>query len=150
MCVVGLLIFYVFTVTDELSLKNRERFVFKEAKIMNFDDAVKAHSAWKMKLSGYIRNPDGSLDPKAIQPDNLCDLGKWIYQSASDHADLEEYKKLKECHAKFHKCAADIVTRADKGEKLTDEIALGSNSDYAKLSLEVVGLIMTMKKKVSG
>lgn len=28
---------------------------------MDFDGAIKAHSDWKMKLSTYLRKPDGSF-----------------------------------------------------------------------------------------
>jgi hypothetical protein len=46
---------------------------------MDFDEAIKAHSAWKMKLSTYLKKPDGSLKPSEIQVDNKCQLGQWIY-----------------------------------------------------------------------
>ena len=39
---------------------------------MNFDDAIKAHSAWKTKLAQYLHSPDGSLNPEEIAPDNKC------------------------------------------------------------------------------
>ena len=115
---------------------------------MNFDEAIKAHSAWKMKLSKYLRSPDGSLDPKDIEPDNLCPLGKWIYAEGANYNEHQEFKDLKKCHTQFHKCAAQVVKDADSGKNITEEIALGSDSDYARVSKEVVSLLMTMKKKV--
>ena len=43
---------------------------------MNFDDAIQAHSAWKMKLTLYIAKPDKSLNHNVVCKDNVCDLGK--------------------------------------------------------------------------
>lgn len=115
---------------------------------MNFDEAIKAHSSWKMKLANYLRKPDGSLDPADIEPDNLCPLGKWIHTSGSAYAEHQEFKELKNSHAKFHKCAAQIVRDADSGKNVSEDIALGASSDYAKVSKEVVSLLMSMKRKV--
>jgi hypothetical protein len=46
---------------------------------MDFDEAIKAHSAWKFKLSGYLRKPDGSIKSADVVVDNKCALGQWIY-----------------------------------------------------------------------
>jgi hypothetical protein len=115
---------------------------------MDFDEAIKAHASWKIKLSTYIRNPNGSLKSIDIKPDNKCSLGKWIQESSSKHGSVSEYKELKLCHSKFHICAADIVDRADNGENLTDQIALGGKSDYNKLSRDIVKIIMALRKKI--
>lgn len=115
---------------------------------MNFDEAIQAHASWKIKLSNYIRNPNGSLKSSDIRPDNMCFLGKWIQESNLKHGSVSEYKDLKLCHSKFHICAANIVDRADKGEVLTDEIALGGKSDYNKLSRDIVKIIMALRKKI--
>lgn len=114
---------------------------------MNFDDAIKAHSAWKFKLQSYIQKPDGSLKPDSIALDNQCDLGKWIYGDGKSFSNLPDYEALRSEHAKFHKCASGIVRRADSGENVGDEIALGANSEFAKISGKVVSLIMEMKIK---
>ena len=34
---------------------------------MTWDDAVKAHAAWKMRLLAYIRDPSKKLDPAAVR-----------------------------------------------------------------------------------
>ena len=115
---------------------------------MNFDDAIKAHAAWKMKLSQYIAKPDGTLKAGDIEPDNRCMLGKWIYENASLYENMNEYQELKDCHKNFHRCAADIVRKADSGANLTDEVALGSKSAYGALSNNIVQLIMRMRRSV--
>lgn len=45
---------------------------------MNFDEAIRAHSDWKMKFNIYLSKPDGSINPQDLANDNLCALGKWL------------------------------------------------------------------------
>ena|ERR1035437_5608898 len=115
---------------------------------MDFDGAIRAHSEWKMKLSAYIRNPDGSLKAADICPDNKCALGEWIYGEGSKYSHMPEYAALKTEHEKFHKEASEVVKKSDAGQNVTDEIALGGRSGFAIASTKVVTTIMAMKRKV--
>ena len=115
---------------------------------MNFDEAIRAHSDWKMKLNRYLSNPDGSIDVQDLSKDNLCALGKWLHGEGRSFGNVAEYKKLIEEHAHFHKAAADVVIRKDRGEDVKSEIALGGNSAFAKYSMSVVSLLMKMKTLV--
>jgi Chemoreceptor zinc-binding domain len=117
---------------------------------MNFDEAIKAHSSWKMKLSAYLRKPDGSLKAADVEVDNKCDLGKWIHGEGAKHSTLAEFGALKTEHAKFHKAAADVVKKADSGQSVSEDIAIGGSSPFAQASSAVVTAIMTMKKKIGG
>ncbi len=113
---------------------------------MNFDDAIKAHSAWKTKLAQYLHSPDGSLKPEEIAPDNKCALGQWIHGEGASHASTPDYATLKSEHATFHKAAADVVRRANLGQKVSEDVALGGNSPFASASMNVVSAIMAMKR----
>lgn len=114
---------------------------------MDFDEAIKAHSAWKMKLSNYLKKPDGSLKAADIQVDNKCILGQWIYGEGSKWNSLAEYATLKSEHAKFHRAAADIVRKADSGQSTSEETALGAKSEFGLTSNSVVAAIMSMRRK---
>jgi Chemoreceptor zinc-binding domain len=114
---------------------------------MNFDDAVKAHSDWKMKLTKYINHPDHSLKPAEVRVDNRCTLGQWIYGEGTKHAALPEFSKLRSEHQRFHKAAAAVISKADSGVDETAEVALGSKSEYAAASSGVVSAIMAMKAR---
>ena len=83
---------------------------------MDFDEAIRAHSAWKLKLSAYLRNPDGSLKASEIQADNKCALGQWIYGEGAKHSSHAEFTTLKAEHQRFHKAAAQVVQKADSGQ----------------------------------
>jgi len=114
---------------------------------MDFDEAIKAHSGWKMKLAAYLAKPDGSLKAATVEPDNNCALGKWIYAEGARLSAQPEFITLKAEHARFHKCAAAVIRKADTGQKVAEEIAVGANSDFGKASSAVVFALMTMKRK---
>jgi len=113
---------------------------------VDFDAAIKAHSVWKMKLSGYLRHPDKSLKALDVEPDNRCDLGKWIHGEGMALASRPEYATLKDQHARFHKAAAAVIRKADAGQDVGEETALGGKSDFAASSTSVVSAIMAMKR----
>jgi nitric oxide synthase oxygenase domain/subunit len=114
---------------------------------MNFDDAIRAHAAWKMKLSRYVQQPNGSLKPSDIEVDNRCALGQWIHGEGAKFARIPEYATLKSEHARFHRAAADIVRKADLGHNVSDALALGSNSAFGASSSAVVSAIIALKRK---
>jgi chemoreceptor zinc-binding protein len=112
---------------------------------MNFDQAISAHSEWKYKLSHYLVKHDGSLNPVEISQDNRCPLGQWIHGEGAKYSNLSEYVALKSEHARFHKAAAKVVTKANSGQSVTEETALGSASEFGQASSAVVLAIMHMK-----
>lgn len=115
---------------------------------MNIDEAISAHAKWKMKLSSYISKPDHSLQASAVGTDNGCDLGKWLHGEGKKYSRIPEYAKLISDHARFHETAAEIVRKANSGQKVTDEVALGSKSKFAAASSAVVMSLMAMKSKM--
>lgn len=116
---------------------------------MDFNEAIKAHSAWKMKLSAYLAKPDGSLKAADVEKDNVCELGKWLHGEGTKHNSVAEYAPLVKDHATFHKCAAEVIRKADAGQNMSEEVALGSSSAFATASSNVVGAIMKMKAKLA-
>jgi hypothetical protein len=113
---------------------------------MNFDEALTAHTNWKMKLSSYLQKPDGTLHPHEIEPDNKCDLGKWIAGEGMKFSTHPTFQSLKTEHARFHKAAAAVVRRADSGTDTAEEVALGANSEFGHASRGVVQAIMSMRQ----
>ena len=116
---------------------------------MDFDSAIKAHSDWKIKLATYLKKPDGSLKAADVQLDNKCPLGQWIYGEGGKWSSLAEYSVLKTEHAKFHKCASEVIKKADSGQNTSEEVALGAKSEFATASSNVVMAIMKMKSKAT-
>lgn len=116
---------------------------------MDFDEAIRAHSTWKIKLQQYLSNPDNSINVVELAKDNVCPLGCWIHgEGLRNYGKLPEHKTLLEQHREFHKAAADIVMRKNKGEDVKAETALGAQSPFAKHSANVVASIMQMKRQI--
>jgi hypothetical protein len=115
---------------------------------MDFDHAIAAHAAWKSKLAKYLKSPDHSIKPAEVALDDHCELGKWIAGEGKQFANLPEYASMKSDHTRFHKVAADIVQRANAGQKVLEEVALGAKSEFASASSSVVRAIIALKSRV--
>ena len=112
---------------------------------MDFQKAIEAHVGWKMKLSSYIAKPDHSLNAASVSLELNCDLGRWLASESQKHAANPEFTKLAADHARFHAAAGNIIRKADSGQRVTDEVALGSKSEYAAASDAVVRTLMKFK-----
>lgn len=116
--------------------------------MLDFEQAIAAHVAWRGKLSKYLANPDQSLQPSEIGLDNRCDLGNWIAGEGKKFANLAEYARVKSEHTRFHKIAAAIVLRANASQKVEQEVVLGAKSEFMSASAAVVRSLMALKSKV--
>ena len=116
---------------------------------MDFDEAVASHSQFKRKLRKDLAKHDGSMRPVEVALDHKCALGQWIYGEGSGYSVLPEYTKLKYEHARFHTVAADLVTKANCGESIEQDLAPCSSSEFSNASSAVIIAIMSMKKRVS-
>jgi chemoreceptor zinc-binding protein len=120
--------------------------IIKGRSTMDFTEAAKVHRDWNTKLRLYI-NGSGEIDYKVVQKDNLCELGKWIYNEGQQYSSLKEYQDLKSTHADFHKTAAEIVKLVDNGKIDEAKTNLEAGQKFRKLSMEIVGLLASIEKK---
>lgn len=115
---------------------------------MDFDAAIKSHSDWKMKLQRYLKNPDNSINVDELAKDNVCGLGKWLYgEGKSQCKSSSDYQELVTAHKSFHKAASEVVLKKNKGESVSEEVALGGNSPFAQHSSQVINLLMKFKRQ---
>ena len=98
---------------------------------MDFKSTISCHVAWKIKLSRYLAKPDGSLKSAEVSSDRNCELGQWIYGEGLKFASMPEFARLKNEHVHFHQSAASVISRADRGESVSEAVALGSKSEYS-------------------
>lgn len=113
---------------------------------MDFDKAIQCHVQWKSKLAAYIAKPDHSLNPTTVAHENGCDLGKWLHGEGQKFSRLPEFVKLVTDHTRFHSAAADVIKRANAGQRISEEVALGAKSEYASASNGMVSSLMKMKR----
>jgi hypothetical protein len=116
---------------------------------VNFDDAIQAHAAWKVRLAAYIKNPDGKIQSSEIGADNRCQLGQWLHGEAKQKfSSLPEYMTLISEHARFHRAAGKVVDQANSGQAVNAVAILGGTSEYATASLNVGKAIRDLRGKV--
>lgn len=109
---------------------------------LNFKTAIDAHMKWKMRLSAVI---DGTsteqLDPDVIGRDDQCVLGKWIHgEGGRNYEDSMLFLKLRDDHATFHRCAANVLREALTGDKEQARIML-TTGEYSRASMHVTSAL---------
>jgi methyl-accepting chemotaxis protein len=115
----------------------------------SFADAINAHQKWKVRLIDYINGKSNEhLDIAAVSCDDKCDLGKWIYGSASKHQHTKEYKQLKRSHAEFHSSVGDIVRSVQNNDTEMAKRLLGG--DFYQYSNNTVKAINAMQSVIEG
>lgn len=118
---------------------------------MNINDAIRAHTDWKLKLQTTAEGRSNErLDPGVVALDNKCGLGQWIYGNGMrDHKEDPTFKELCDAHACFHRSAAKLVEMINRGKT---ESALGflndSQSDFGKHQSRVIRCLMSLRGKV--
>jgi|JI10StandDraft_1071094.scaffolds.fasta_scaffold303748_2 methyl-accepting chemotaxis protein len=124
--------------------------IAKVESIFDFDAAISAHVDWKMKLSKYLGNPDGSLDHKKVCLDNACILGKWLYGEGTEYKDADPkiYESLRMSHADFHKTAGEIILLINSNELNQAKVMLQPGGPYMKVSDKTVSLIRELMSSV--
>jgi hypothetical protein len=116
---------------------------------MDFDQAISAHSKWKAKLRSYLAKPDRSLSASEVAQDDKCELGKWIFGEGAKYSGLPEFQTLRSEHARFHKAAAGVIHKAESGQSVAEETALGAKSEFTSATTAVVTALVAMKAKVA-
>jgi len=116
---------------------------------MNFDDAITAHSQWRIRLQGVIAGTNQEkLDPQVVAQDNKCPLGQWIHGDAKhQYAALKEYPVLVQKHAAFHQCAANVLRMVAAGqlEEAKENVAKG---EFFNASIQTINAIRHLRKQV--
>ncbi len=112
---------------------------------VDFDAIIDAHQSWKQKLRNAIAGgSEKNLDPNEVCKDNACALGKWIYSAGKEFEHFSEYEPLRKSHADFHICAADILKKAQAGDK--DGASAQLVGDFFDLSNRTIQNIVAMKR----
>jgi methyl-accepting chemotaxis protein len=103
---------------------------------------VDAHRNWRIRLKDYISGASKEkLDASAIEKDNVCQLGKWIYEAKPGMGTEDEFSDLVSLHAEFHRAAASVVRTCDAGKKADAAKMIDSASNFQKLSNQVIAAI---------
>lgn len=112
---------------------------------MDRNEAIRAHTGWKKRLTAYLRHPDGSLDPSDVERVNACEIGAWIEdEGRAEFSSDMAFQHLEVAHSRFHRCAADMMRRADTDTCATEAAALGVHDELSRASMEVVNSLLAL------
>lgn len=133
-----------------LLLKELDLKLTTPVKHFDFDSAIKAHIDWKMKLTKYLENPNGSLEHSKVCLDNACPLGKWIYGDGALYRNnhIITFDALKKSHAEFHQCAGDIIRYIDNRNDTMANQLLSPAGKYSVISENTIHLLEKLKSEI--
>lgn len=100
--------------------------------------AIEAHVRWKIRLEAHISGTSTeNLDADTICKDDQCVLGKWIHgEGRVKYNGLPLFVSLEKVHADFHRAAADVIRKANGGDK-PGALTMLNEGSYAKCSYAV-------------
>jgi methyl-accepting chemotaxis protein len=114
--------------------------------IFDFDQAIEAHRAWKVKLRSAMSKHE-QLDAASICRDDRCPLGQWLHGAGGQRWGTHPaFTQLIARHAEFHKAAGEVARAVNQGAYAQAEQLLGSGSHFATVSTETVTDIMRAKR----
>ncbi|CUH69565.1 diguanylate cyclase [Thalassovita autumnalis] len=110
-------------------------------------DAVKAHSAWKMRLRRAASRKEQDLPVDTICRDDCCTFGKWLYALPAEIRNTADAQKVKALHADFHKEAGHVAQQINDAQFATAlEYLEGEN--YTKTSRSLTRAVAAWKLNV--
>lgn len=115
--------------------------------IMN---AIGAHGAWKMRLKLAIDNGKSEFEVSAVQQDNQCPFGQWLYDCPPAIKASAQYEKVRQIHARFHKEAANTLLLALSKNKAEAQRSVDSGGAFTRASSELTSALMAWKNEVQG
>ena len=114
---------------------------------MDLNEAIKAHSDWKMKLRSAISGKT-ALDAQTISRDDCCHLGKWLHgESKPTLGKLASHAQCVKLHADFHKSAGKVAAAINAARFEDAQAMLASGTEYALASNAVVIAIGALKRE---
>ncbi len=116
---------------------------------LDFVAVTKAHADWKVKLRTAIANKE-EVDADSLCKDNLCMLGKWLYDENTVNAigTLPTYEECRVSHARFHEEAGKIAREINRHNYMVAEEMLQSGKPYAQASTDVAMALHDLRKEV--
>jgi len=110
--------------------------------------AITAHSMWKNRLEKAIETRQSEWTSAKVQPDNLCDFGKWLHSLPASEKTSNHWKEVQKLHADFHQEAARVLQFALTGKVHEAKDSL-DNGLYATCSSKVTLAMIAWKKSLS-
>lgn len=114
---------------------------------MDFDEAVRVHTFWKVTLR-WLVNGDKVLDVERFGDHHACELGRWIDDQREQLARYPAYETLELEHAEFHRLAGEVARLAVTGEREEAAKHLAPEGDFSLASARTILAILALKEQV--
>lgn len=113
-------------------------------------EAIDSHTRWKERLSDYIKGKSREdLKVEIMSADDQCPLGQWLNAIGRERFEgRPAFEELRFRHTHFHRCAGEVLSFAQQGEKemalhMLEEGAYPEASD--QVAAAIVALFGTQK-----
>ncbi|MBI5271899.1 MAG: CZB domain-containing protein [Burkholderiales bacterium] len=116
----------------------------------DFDSAVEAHRAWKVKLRSAIAQHT-QLDADTLCRDDRCPLGQWLHGGGQGRwGHHPTFVALVQEHAGFHRAAGEVAHAVNRQAYAEAERLLGGGTAFAHASNATVTAILRAKRDLRG
>lgn len=115
---------------------------------MNFEDAIKAHTYWKVMLRWMI-NGERPVAPESTADSSICELGRWIHGDGRQYAALPAYTTLIRAHEEFHIIAASVIKHVQEGKKDEAHAMLANEGEFTLASARTLDAIRALEKQAA-
>lgn len=112
------------------------------------DAALTAHTAWKKRLQDAINKGTSEFKVEVVQKDNACQFGQWLYNLPDEDKYSENFSRVKDLHAEFHKTAANVLEKAINGSKDEALKIMEFGGGYGKITGKLVIALTEWKSKL--
>lgn len=99
--------------------------------------AIIAHALWKSHLYSAIERGVSEFTVENIEPDNLCEFGKWLFSLPAAERSNRHWQTVQSLHADFHREAAHVLRLALQGQKPEAYGAMDLQSQFMKTSAKL-------------
>jgi len=108
-------------------------------------EAIDSHIKWKARLRHYITGESTEdLKAEVVARDDQCPLGMWINGIGGERfGHTPAFSVLKSRHAHFHRCAGEVLTVAQQGEK-AKSLQMLEEGAYPDASQQVAAAVVTL------
>jgi methyl-accepting chemotaxis protein len=116
------------------------------------DKAIAAHGMWKRRLKNAMDSGQSDVTPPVVAADNNCEFGKWLYSDGMKLTSIEkgtDFEAVRKLHADFHRCAADTLGKALKGDRQGCDCDIGLTGRFTDASAKLTGAMMAWKRRVA-
>ena len=113
-----------------------------------FNEAIAAHTEWKLKLIQQINQGQAVGNIDAITNSHLCELGQWIENVGGKYAYLPSFKTICTEHEEFHRIAGELLGHINKGNLVKAKEMMAYGGALRQSSDKLIKALMESGKEL--